>query len=59
MAADGSCERDVVHRMNDGYRAWVALRSVLNNIGLGINAKKLLYEGVILPTALYWAEAWR
>ena len=22
MAADGGCERDVVHRMNEGYRAW-------------------------------------
>ena len=22
VAADGGCERNVVHRMNDGYRAW-------------------------------------
>ena len=33
-AADGGCERDVVHRMNEGYRAWGALKSV-SNIGLG------------------------
>ena len=26
--------------------------------GLGIEAKKCLYEGVIVPTALYGAEAW-
>ena len=26
--------------------------------GLGINAKKCLYEGVIVPTALYGTEAW-
>ena len=26
--------------------------------GFGIRAKKCLYEGVILPTALYGAEAW-
>ena len=25
MAADGGCEWDVVHRMNEGYRAWGAL----------------------------------
>ena len=25
MTADGGCERDVVHRMNEGYRAWGAL----------------------------------
>ena len=58
MAADGGCERDVVHRMNEGYRACGALKSVLSNRGLGIKAKKCLYEGVIVPTALYGAEAW-
>ena len=58
MAADGGCERDVVHRMNEGYRAWGAVKSVLSDRGLGINAKKCLYEGVIVQTALYGAEAW-
>ena len=48
----------MVHRMNDGYRAWGALKSVLSNRGLGIKAKKCLDEGVIVPTALYGAEAW-
>ena len=38
VAADGGCERDVVHRMN-GYRAWGALKSVLSNRRLGIKAK--------------------
>ena len=58
VAADGGCDRDVVHRMNEGYRTWGALKSVLSNRGLGIKAKKCLYEGVIVPTALYGAEAW-
>ena len=55
VAANGVCERDVVHRMNEGYRAWGALKSVLSNRGLGIKAKKCLYEGegVIVPTELY------
>ena len=57
VAADGRCERDVVHRMNEGYTAWGGLKSVLNNRGLGIKAKKCLYEEVIVPTALYGAEA--
>ena len=30
----------------------------LSNRGLGIKAKKCIYEGVIVPTALYGAEAW-
>ena len=58
VAADGGCERDVVHRMNGGYRAWGVLKSVLSNRGLGIKATKCLYERVIVPTVLYGAEAW-
>ena len=58
MAVDGGCERDLVHRMNEGYRAWGVLKSVLSNRGLGIKAKKCLYEEVTVPTALYGAEAW-
>ena len=58
MAPDEGCERDVVHRMNQEYRALGALKSVLSNRGLGIKANKCLYEGVIVPTALYGAEAW-
>ena len=34
VAADGGCEKDVVHRMNEGYRAWRALKHVLSNRGL-------------------------
>ena len=58
VAADGGCERDVVRRMNEGYRAWRALKRVLSNRGLAIKAKKCLYERLIVPTALYGAEAW-
>ena len=43
----------MVHKMNEGYREWGALKSVLSNRGLGIKAKMCLYEGVIVPTALY------
>ena len=57
VIADGGCEKDVVHRMNEGYRACGALKSVLSNRGLGINSKKCLSGGVIIPTALNGAEA--
>ena len=58
MAVDIGCERDVVYRMNEGYREGGELKSVINNGGLGINSK-YIYEGVIIvPTALYGAEAW-
>ena len=57
MAADGGCERDDVPRINEGHRAWGALKSVLSNRVLMIKAKKCLYEGIIVQTALYGAEA--
>ena len=47
------CEMDVVHKMNEGYRACGALKSVLSNRGLGIKAKKYLFERETVPTALY------
>ena len=48
----------MVHRMNEEYRACGALKSVLRNRGFGIKAKKCVYDGVIVPTALCGAEAW-
>ena len=48
----------MVHRINEGYKAWRTLKTVLSNRGLMIKAKKCLYEEVIVPTALYRAEAW-
>ena len=56
VAADGGYERDVVPN-ECGYRAWIALKSVLSNRGLGIMAKKCLYEGAIVLKVLYGAEA--
>ena len=44
--------------MNEGYRAWGELKSVLSNKGLGIKAKKCLNEALIVPTVSYWAESW-
>ena len=54
VAAGGGCKMDVVHRMNEGYRAW----GVLSNRGLWIKDKKCLYEGLIVPTALHRTKAW-
>ena len=41
-----------------GNKVWGVPKSVLSNRRLGIMAKKCLYEGVIVPTALNGAEAW-
>ena len=44
--------------MNEEHIASGALKSVLNNRGLGIKGQNCLYEGLIVLTALYGAEAW-
>ena len=36
VAADGGCEMDVMHRMNE---AWGELKNMLSNGGFGINAR--------------------
>ena len=41
VAADGGCERDVVHRMNEVYRAWRSLKSVLSKRGLGFKGQEV------------------
>ena len=46
VAADRGCESDVVPKMNEGYRAWGSLKSVLSIRVLGIKAKKCLHEEV-------------
>ena len=58
VATDGGCERDLVHKINEGYKARGALKSVFSSRRLGINAK-CPYEGeIIVLTPLYGAEAW-
>ena len=49
---------DVVHRMNDEYKELGELKSVLSNRGLRTNAKKCLYEGVILLYQRPWYGGW-
>ena len=48
--------RYILHRMNEEYKAWGTLKSLLYNKGLGINEIKCLYDAVIVPMALYAAE---
>ena len=47
VAADGGCERDVIYTQNESGVLSAGRKYVLSNRGLGIKAKKCLYEGVI------------
>ena len=58
VAANGGIEMEVSHRVRKGYQAFGALKMVLKNRGLGMSAKRRLYEGAIVPTTVYGAETW-
>ena len=41
VTADGGCERDMVQRMNERYRVWGGLKSVLSNRGHGYKGQEV------------------
>ena len=53
IAANGEVEADVRHRVNEGCKVLGALKGAMKNRGLGMNVKKVLYERVVVPTAMY------
>ena len=58
IAANGGVEADVHHRVNEGCKELGALKGVLKNRGLGMNAKKVLHTRVVVPTVMYGSESW-
>jgi hypothetical protein len=58
IAVKGGVEEEVRHRVNEASKCLGGLKSVMRNRYLGMSAKRRLYEGVIVPTALYGAETW-
>ena len=56
IAANGGVEADVHHRVNEGCKVLGALKGVMKNRGLGMNAK-VLYERVVVPTVMYGSES--
>ena len=59
VAADGGCERNVVQRVNEGYRRWGELTSALSNRGLGIKAKKCRHVVLIVQTAVVQSKLYQ
>jgi len=54
----GGVDEDVRYRVNEASKAWGGMKAVFKARQLGMNVKRRLYEGVIVPTALYGAETW-
>lgn len=58
VSVDGRIDVEVKHRTNEVCKVLGGMNQVFRNRALGMNAKKRLYEGVVVPTALYGAETW-
>ena len=57
ITANGGVEADVCHRVNEGCKVLGALKGVMNNRGVGMNVKIVLYEKVVVPTVMYGSES--
>ena len=51
-------EAKVKLRVKEGCKVLGALRSVMSCRTLGMEAKRGMYEGVVVPNVLYIAETW-
>ena len=57
IAANDGVEADVRHRVNKGCKVLGALKGVMKNRGLGMNAKNVLYEKVVVLIVTYGSES--
>ena len=58
VAGDGGVEEEVKFRMKEVGKVCGGMKRIFKCRSLGMNAKRKLYEGVVVPTALYGAETW-
>ena len=58
VAGKGGVGVEVECRLREASKCLGGLKSVMRNRHLGMVAKRRLYEGVIVPTAMYGAETW-
>ncbi len=55
---EGGIDGEVKFRMNEVGKACRGMKRVFKCTPLGINAKRRVYEGVVVSMALYGAETW-
>ena len=58
IAADGRMDVEVNYRVNEGMKTIGVLNKMWKNKKVTMEAKKRLYEGVVVPTAMYGSETW-
>ena len=58
ISVDGKIEGEVKARVNEVAKVQGGLKEILKSKTLKMDAKRRLYEGIAVPTALYGAETW-
>ena len=58
VAADGGVGTEVRVRVKEAGKVLGGLNRLFECKALGMGVKKMLYEGIVVPTALYGAETW-
>lgn len=58
VAVNGTVYVKVGNRVKEASKCMGGMKSVLRNRALGMNVKRRVYEGVVVPTALYGAKTW-
>ena len=58
VAGDASTGIDIQQRVNDGMKVFGAVKSMWNVRSLSMKGKRAMYQGIVVPTALYGAETW-
>ncbi len=58
VAVKGRVDVEECNRVKETNKCLGGMKSVINDRALGMAAKQRIYEGVVVPTALYGAEIW-
>ncbi len=58
VTVNGGIEGEVKFRMNEVGKVCGGMKRVFKCKSLGMRGKRRLYEGVVVPAALYGAETW-
>ena len=58
FASNGRIDAELNHRIMEVRKCAGVLKSVWKNRNVSIETKRGMYEGIVVPTALYGSEAW-
>lgn len=58
FSSDGGVKGDVCMRIQEGVKAFGAMKKVWNERNVTLEVKRELYERIVVPTVMYGSETW-